>query len=298
MPGPVPVLRYLSALGLGALLVRHCGVLTGIALLLALVWTSGCSTADSSRSPFRAQTTLTVTGSRTCIPLMDILEEGCRDSVEFAYLPSVYSSGGVEGVAEGDAEIGFVSRSLTEEEQKLGLRYEPLSWDALVFAVHPSVTIDGLTTEQICGLYSGETTNWQAVGGPDLPVTVFDRAEGGATKLLVRRHVLGEDLEISPRALEVAQETDMVDAIRGTRGSIGFVSLGWVIARKLPVRTLALDGIVPGVGTTLEGTYPLARPLGVVAREDASPYVEEFLEWATGDEAAALIAERGYAPAR
>jgi len=239
-----------------------------------------------------------VSGSRTCIPLMDILDEGCRDSVELAYLPSVYSSGGIEAVAEGDADIGFVARSLTEEEQQLGLRYEPLTWDALVFAVHPSVTIDGLSTEQVRDLYAGEITNWRQAGGPDLPVTVFDRTEGGSAKVLVRRYVLGEDLQIAPSVVQVAQETDMVDAIRGTRGGIGFVSLGWVTARKLPVRTLALDGIVPGVGTTQAGTYPLARPLGVVARPDAPPRVERFLKWATGDEAAALIAKQGYAPAR
>jgi ABC-type phosphate transport system substrate-binding protein len=76
------------------------------------------------------------------------------------------------------------------------------------------------------------------------------------------------------------------------------VSLGWVTARRLPVRVLDLDGIVPSVGSTLAGTYPLARPLGLVAQEDAPPHVERFLEWATSDEAAALIAEQGYAPAR
>jgi len=278
--------------------VRRRGVLIAIALLFATPPTAGCSTADAVHSPLRGQSTITVTGSRTCIPLMDILGEGDPDSVQLDFLPSVYSSGGVEAVAEGDADIGFVSRSLTEEEQQLGLRYEPLSWDALVFAVHPSVTIDGLTTEQLRGLYSGEITNWKSVGGPDLPVTVYDRAEGGTTKVLVRRFVLGEELEVCPSAVEVAQETDMVDAIRGTRGGIGFVSLGWVTARKLPVRVLALDGIVPGVATTRSGDYPLARPLGVVARKAAPARVERFLEWATGDDAAALIAQRGYAPAR
>jgi phosphate transport system substrate-binding protein len=272
--------------------------LIGIALALALAGTSGCSVADALRSPAKTVATLTVTGCRTCIPLMGILDEGCPDVVELDYLPSVYSSGGVEGVVEGDADIGFVSRSLTDEEQQLGLRYEPLSWDALVFAVHPSVTIDGLTSEQVRSIYTGEITNWQAVGGPDLPVTVFDRAEGGAANVLVRRHVLGDDLEICPSVVQVAQETDMVDAIRGTRGGIGFVSLGWVTARRLPVRVLDLDGIVPSVGSTLAGTYPLARPLGLVAQEDAPPHVERFLEWATSDEAAALIAEQGYAPAR
>lgn len=274
------------------------GLALGIVLLLVLCVTSGCSATADGGSTTNGGATLTVTGSRTCIPLMGILDEGCPDAVELDYLPSVYSSGGIEGVVEGDADIGFVSRTLTDEEQQLGLRYEPLSWDALVFAVHPSVTIDGLTSEHVRGIYSGEITNWQALGGPDLPVTVFDRAEGGATKVLVRRHVLGDDLEVCPCVVQVAQETDMVDAIRGTRGGIGFVSLGWVTARKLPVGVLALDGIVPGVGTTLAGTYPLARPLGLVARTDAPPRVERFLDWAIGDEAAALIAEQGYAPAR
>ncbi|HZL04342.1 MAG TPA: substrate-binding domain-containing protein [Coriobacteriia bacterium] len=277
---------------------RPALLLVLLLLALALTGLHGCSAVEGLAPPLGGSSRIVVIGSRTCIPLKDILEEGYGDAAEFAYLPSVYSGGGIEGVVDGDADIGFVARTLTDEEQELGLRYELLSWDALVFAVHPSVTIDGLTTEQIRGIYSGEITNWQDVGGPDIPMTVFDRAEGGTTKVIVRRFVLGEELEISLRVTEVAQETDMVDQIRGTRGAIGFVSLGWVTARDVPVRTLALDGIVPGVVKTLKGAYPLARPLGVVASPDAPPCVEQFLEWATGDEAAALIATRGYAPAR
>lgn len=279
--------------------MRRTTISIALALLvLALVGLSGCSAVDGVAAPLHTSKPIRVTGSRTCIPLLEILEEGSGEAGDFAYLPSVYSSGGISGVAAGDADIGTVSRYLTEEELKLGLRYELLSWDALAFAVHPSVTLNGLTTQQIRDIYSGTITNWRDLGGPDISITVFDRADGGTPKLIVRRYVLGEDLEVTAGAIVVDQETDMVDGIRGTKGGIGFMSFGWATARKVPVHVLKLDGIAPGVGNTLNGAYPLARPLGLVARKDADPRVQRFLEWATGDDAAALMARRGYAPAQ
>lgn len=279
--------------------MKRLGVaLVAVLLAMTCVAAGGCSVAGGVAAQLRADDRIAISGSRTCVPLVEVLQKGYGEPAAFTFLASVSSSGGIEGVANGDVDIGAVARYLNDEELELGLRYELLSWDAIVFAVHRSVTIDALTTGQIRDIYTGGITNWSELGGPDLPIVVFDRTDGGTTKQMVRRWVLGEDTVVTPEAIEVNQEPDMVDSVRGTRGAIGYVSHGWLLARKVPVTVLTLDGITPNVSNTLNGTYRLTRPLGLVVSNDAPEEVTSFVDWAISPEAGLLLASAGYAPAR
>lgn len=43
----------------------------------------------------------------------------------------------------------------------------PFATDALVFVVNADNPVNGLTTEQLQKIYTGEITNWSQVGGED-----------------------------------------------------------------------------------------------------------------------------------
>ncbi len=62
---------------------------------------------------------------------------------------------------------------------------EQMDLSGLAVIVHPSNPVNELTMEQIRKIYSGEYTNWNQVGGPDLGVNVMTVGEpcGGQTKL-------------------------------------------------------------------------------------------------------------------
>lgn len=240
-----------------------------------------------------------VSGSGTCLPLLRILTAGYSDTTaDFVYLPGLHSGGGIKGVANGDLEIGAVSRQLTAEEAKLGLRYTLLSRDGLVIATHPSVPIEGLTSQQVRDIYQGKYANWRELGGPDLPITILDRNEDESAKIILREYVLGKDLKITPKAVNLYYEPDMIEGLQSTVGAIGYFSLGYGISQEIPVNMLKLDGVAPSVAAIEDGTYKVIRPLGVVTAEDAGEQIDEFLAWATSAKAVELIKSRGFAPAK
>ena len=43
--------------------------------------------------------------------------------------------------------------------------------------VNPKLAITGLTIDQLRDIYTGTVTNWRQVGGPNLPIVTFARAE-------------------------------------------------------------------------------------------------------------------------
>ncbi|MEN6429866.1 MAG: phosphate ABC transporter substrate-binding protein [Coriobacteriales bacterium] len=272
-----------------------------IVLSIVALFISGCSASGGpgKGKPAEERERVRVSGSGTCLPLLEILtKEYGNDRVDFVYLPGLHSGGGIKGVANGDLEIGAVSRELTDEEKALGLDYTLISNDGLVVAVHPSVTIDGLTTQQVKDIYSGKYSNWAQLGGPDIPITILDRNEDESAKIILRKYVLGTDLKITPKAVNLYYEPDMIEGLQSTVGAIGYFSLGYGLSQDVPVRYLALDGVEASVENIKSGKYKIVRPLGIVTRSDVSAEVRRFLQWATSDEALALIESQGYAAAR
>jgi len=259
----------------------------------------GCSGGDSNGDGRGSFVRFRVSGSGTCLPLLRILSEeysAAHENVEFVYLPGLHSGGGIRGVANDDLEIGSVSRELTAEEEQLGLAYFKLSDDGLVLAVHPSVEIEGLTTGQVREIYRGEHDNWQELGGNDMPITILDRNEDESAKIILRQYVLGPDLEVSSKAVNLFYEPDMVEGLENTPGAVGYFSLGLGLSEEIPVRHLRLDGVEATVENIEDGSYQMIRPLGVVVKTPIAPEIEDFIDWARGQEAAALMRSRGFAP--
>lgn len=283
--------------------------LVGASALLAVAFATvigGCTGSQRPTSPSTQALRVRISGSGTCMPLLRILTRDYPDtSINFVYLPGLHSKGGIQGVGQGDLEIGTVSRDMTDAEKTLGLRHTALSNDGLVMAVHPGVasgatrSVQNLTTQQVRDVYTGKITNWSELGGPDMPIVVLDRNEDESAKIILRKYVLdapGSPLKLTPKAVKLYYEPDMVEALTTTPGSIGYFSLGYGLSESIPVKILSLDGVMPSVSTIESGKYKVIRPLGVVTANKTDPKIREFLDWATGPKAAAIMRQKGYAP--
>lgn len=268
------------------------------AVLLGVVLLAGCGSSQAGETE-RDVPEIRISGSGTCLPLIEVLTEAYpqRNDVDFVYLPGLHSGGGIKGIDAGELDIGAVSRDLDVDEKALGLTYTGLSSDGLAIAVHPSVTIDGLTTQQVKDIYAGKYSNWLQLGGPDLPIVILDRNEEESAKIVLREYVLG-DTKVTEDAIALFYEQDMVEGLEKTPGAIGYFSYGFSVAKDVQVTLVKLDGVTPSVATIDDGTYKVVRPLGVVTEPETKPEVEAFLKWATGKEAVRLMEEKGYAAAQ
>ena len=60
--------------------------------------------------------------------------------------------------------------------------------------VNPQLKVTGLTVDQLRDIYTGRVTNWSQVGGPNLPLVAFSRAENtGGTVSSFKDLVLHKD---------------------------------------------------------------------------------------------------------
>ena len=106
-----------------------------------------------------------VAGSSSVAPVMEKLKEAYEE-VNADVTEEVQQSDsttGVNSAAEGICDIGMASRGLKDEESDLGLTATVIASDGIAVVVNNTNEIDDLTSEQVKSIFTGETTEWEAL---------------------------------------------------------------------------------------------------------------------------------------
>jgi phosphate transport system substrate-binding protein len=191
--------------------------------------------------------TIKIAGSGQMLPLAVELGKGFSkknpaDQVE-VNPKSLGQKNGVQSVSEGYIDIATSARRLDGDEKRLSVKAYEVASVAGFFAVNSSVSVKGLTSQQICDIYAGKIKNWKEVGGPNAPIVALTRPEKDSTKIVMRRHLSGfakvkEPAEISSKL----RSKDLVDALSTTPYSIGMIdAINYANANGKMV-ALKLDG--------------------------------------------------------
>ena len=206
------------------------------------------------------------------------------------------SSAGVEAVTNGTADIGDVSRALTDEEKAAGLVENIVALDGIAVVTDTANTATNLTTQQLKDIYTGKITNWSEVGGADQNIVVIGRESGSGT-----RDAFEEILDIADQCqlAQTLNETGAVAAaVQSTPGAIGYISLD---ALNDKVKALQLDGVAPSEETVKDGSYTLQRPFVMATKgeiSEQSAQVQAVFEFINSDAGQEVISSVGLVSAK
>jgi len=141
------------------------------------------------------------------------------------------------------------------------LQFHEVRKDEIVFIVHSANPVTKLTLAQIRDIHIGKVTNWNQVGGKDLPITVYSDAVTGGTRAMVKKVVLGgtEYAESVKSQTNVARVADVV-----AKDESGFGGIG--------------KGFVDPTKMKIVQTDKIERPLGFITVGPPSPKVKQVVE--------------------
>lgn len=111
--------------------------------------------------------TVKVEGSSSVTPVMEKLSE------EYAKVnPGVTveiqqddSSTGISAAADGSCDIGMASRELKDSEAAKGVTATVIAIDGIAVIANNACTVEGLTSEQVKAIYTGNAVVWSDVAG-------------------------------------------------------------------------------------------------------------------------------------
>lgn len=270
------------------------------ALLLACVLSFslvGCGNNDGGSDAAASGSgdvsgTVALNGSTSMEKLVNGLKEGIVETYPNLQLEPQFtgSSAGIEAVTNGTADIGDVSRALTDEEKAGGLVENIVALDGIAVVTDTANTATNLTTQQLKDIYTGKITNWSEVGGADQNIVVIGRESGSGT-----RDAFEEILDIADQCqlAQTLNETGAVAAaVQSTPGAIGYISLD---ALNDKVKALQLDGVAPSEETVKDGSYTLQRPFVMATKgeiSEQSAQVQAVFEFINSDAGQEVISDR------
>lgn len=275
-------------------------------------------------------------GSSTWVPLrqtVDTVVNETQPSFELRYvnpLDGIPSSGsGIRMLLDDQLAFAQSSRPLKDEEydrakqRGITLKQVPVAIDGIAIAVHPELDVAGITIAQLKQIYTGNVTNWNQVGGPNLPVVPVSRSpESGGTVEFFIANVLGGEA-LAPDVKLVSTTTQALREVGNNPGSIYYASAPEVVPqctiKPLPVGRSA-DNLVPPYQEPLvpasdcptqrnqlnaeafqNANYPITRRLFVIIKQNgqiderAGEAYAQLLLTAPGQE---LIRQAGFVSIR
>lgn len=279
-----------------SVVVTVISITLAVILLFAACGQNGKTDATGENAQKAAVTgTVATDGSTSMQKVIGALGEAFmaeNSGVTFTYNPTG-SGTGITAVKEGRCDIGLSSRALKEEEKADGLQETILALDGIAVIVHPQNPVSDLTVEQIAKIYTGEITNWKEVGGDDAEIVLIGREAGSGTRDGFES--ITNTKEACKYRQELTSTGDVITTVSGNPAAIGYASLAPV---KDSVKALSVNGIVPSEATVKDGTYSIQRPFVLVTRtgEELSPAAQAFFDYATSQDASALISAQGAVP--
>lgn len=244
-------------------------------------------------------------GSSTVLPAVSLAADKFAAETGISVIVNAGGSGsGFNQLAEGQTDIGMMSRDITQSELE---KFEAVAFTKTAIgrdAVVPSISseiyeagVRSLTLSQIADIYTGRVDNWSEFGGPDQAIFAIDKEVSRGTRQIFMGVVMGAPKAKAPGAdLVTGSNNEEQTALTQSDAAIGMLSYAW-LNDDVKGLSIELDNgqiIAPSLENIRNGSFPFVRDLIVVTRGNIQPSAQAFVEYLLGPEGQAAVEESGY----
>ena len=195
--------------------------------------TEASSDADTQES---LTGSITAAGSSALKPLVDDAADVFLEKYPDVLI-TIDAGGSGEGlkqVSEGTVTIGNSDVEASEkldETQAAELVDHKVCVVTMAPIVNPDVTdagVTSLTKQQLIDIFTGKTTNWKEVGGPDEEIVLVTRPTSSGTRATFQKYALDGQEEASNASMETDDSGVLLQNVKDTKGAIGYVALSYL----------------------------------------------------------------------
>ena len=209
------------------------------------------------------------------------------------------STTGIAAIIDGTAQIGMASRRAKPAEvgaaSGKGVNMKPtiVAYDGIAVIVNSGNPIKGLTKKQVEQIFTGEVTDWSAVGGSAGKISVYTRNTSSGTYSDFKELAM-KKRDYAPSAQKMAGNEQIASEVGRNANGIGYVGLAYTKAGGIKVA--AIDGGLPTIQSVHAKTYPYARPTFYYTNGEPSGVAKEFLDFTIGPAGQKIVLQVGFVP--
>ena len=207
------------------------------------------------------------------------------------------STTGIAAIIDGTAQIGMSSRRAKPTEMSAGtakgvtLKPTIVAFDGMAVIVNANSPISKLTLRQVEQIFTGDITDWSAVGGTPGKISIYTRNTSSGTysdwKALAMKN-----RDYASSSQKMAGNEQITAEVAKNPAGIGYVGLAYI--HDPGTKVVAIDGKVPTPETVLNHTYAYARPTFYYTNGEPSGEAAKFLEFTLSDDGQKIVRDVGF----
>src|SRR5213082_678281 len=209
------------------------------------------------------------------------------------------STTGIAAIIDGTAQIGMSSRRAKSSEigaaSAKGVNMKPtiVAYDGIAVIVNAGNPVKSLTKKQVEQIFTGEVTDWSAVGGSGGKISVYTRNTSSGTyaefkELAMKKRDYAQDSQKLAGNEQIAQE------VGKNPNGVGYVGLAYTKASGIKV--VPIDGATPSKESVLAKSYPYARPTFFYTNGNPIGVVKDFIDFTVAPDGQKIVEQVGFVP--
>lgn len=249
--------------------------------------------------------TITINGSTTVHPLMEIIAENVqlKNKNITIKLTSSGTSEGIRSLSNDSTDIAMASNKISAE-QKTSFRKKNkefveylLAGDALVFIVNVNNPVKKLTENELTEIFNGNITNWKQIGGQDLPIKIISRNQKSGTFSFFKDIFLKSN-QLNNTITYFETNEEVLKTISMDKSAIGFTNFSTLDYSVDPIN-ISFDNtktsyIAPRAETVNNMTYKYYRGLYLYYNPEKYQNIKPLFDLLHSDSLQSLISKAGY----
>ena len=265
-------------------------------LVLSLVLAAGLAEAKADRLVIKGSDTL---GAKL-VPQLAEHFKAERPGTTFD-IAAEGSTTGIAAIIDGTAEIGMSSRRAKSSEvgaaSAKGKNMKPtvVAYDGIAVIVNSANPVKALTKKQVEQIFTGDVTDWSAVGGSGGKISIYTRNTSSGTYSDFKELAM-KKRDYAGGSQKMAGNEQIAAEVGKNPNGVGYVGLAYTKASGIKV--MPIDGAVPSKESVLGKTYPYARPTFYYTNGEPSGLAKEFVDFTLSDAGQKIVAQVGFVPVK
>jgi phosphate transport system substrate-binding protein len=211
------------------------------------------------------------------------------------------STTGISAIIDGTAQIGMSSRRTKPAEvgaasaKNVNMKPHIVAYDGMAVIVNANNPIKSLTRKQVEQIFTGDVTDWSAVGGSGGRISIYTRNTSSGTysdwkELAMKKR------DYAGGSQKMAGNEQIAAEVGKNPNGIGYVGLAYI---KAPgTKVVPIDRQMPSVASVQSKSWPYARPTFYYTNGDPGGVVKEFVDFTLSPAGQKIVANVGFVPVK
>jgi phosphate transport system substrate-binding protein len=207
------------------------------------------------------------------------------------------STTGIAAIIDGTAQIGMSSRRAKPAEISAasgkGVNMKPtvVAYDGLGVIVNASNPIKGLTKKQVEQIFTGDVTDWSALGGSGGKISIYTRNTSSGTYSDFKELAM-KKRDYAGSSQKMAGHEQIAAEVGKNPSGVGYVGLAYMKASGIKV--VPIDGAMPTAEAVRNHTWPYARPTFYYTNGTPTGIAKEFVDFTIGPTGQKIVDRVGF----